>query len=174
MLDRIRNQARRVDQRLVRDAIDRETKARDAGIERNRNTFMFGKPSEMAQVVGGLDNLDEAQTSALQLKMERQVAGNNAQLYRQGMADQYAPRMNRGLGGLTQMSIAEKANNLIANNAYVRRGALPAAVAGGGLLAGAALTEGAQQLMALMGFIQQGQQQEQRTEQSPLAQQPMA
>jgi hypothetical protein len=34
---------------------------------------------------------------------------------------------------------------------------------------GAAMTEGAQQLMALMGFMQQGQQQVQRTEESPLA-----
>lgn len=172
MLDWIRDQARRVDQRLVGDAIAREARAREAGIERNRNTFLFGKPSEMAQVVGGLDNLSKEQMSGLLSEMERHADSNRE--YRPGLADQYAPRMNRGFGGLTQMSAAEKANHLIANNVYVRRGALPAAVAGGGVLAGAALTEGAQQLMALMGFIQQGQQQEQRTEQSPLAQQPMA
>ena len=52
---------------------------------------------------------------------------------------------------------------------YVRRGVLPAAVAGGGIMGGALVTEGAQQLMALMGFMQQGAEQQERAEQSPLA-----
>lgn len=58
----------------------------------------------------------------------------------------------------------ELVNSLIANNAAVRRTGQGLAVLG----TGAGLTAGAQQLMALMEYMGQGQQTAQRAEQSPL------
>ena len=149
------------------EAAKRATAARDTGIEKNRNTFLHGRPDEMSQVVCQLDGLTEEQTRGLLEEMNRNADTNKE--YRPGMADMYAPRMNRGPMGIGQMGMTERANNLIANNVYVRRGVLPAAVAGGGIMGGALVTEGAQQLMALMGFMQQGAEQQERAERSPLA-----
>jgi hypothetical protein len=171
MWDRFRNwaasTAQSADSRIAGEAAKRAIAARDSGIERNRNTFLYGRPDEMSQVVGQLDNLTEEQTRGLLEEMKRNADTNKE--YRPGMADMYASRMNRGPMGIGQMGMAERANDLIANNVYVRRGVLPTAVAGGGIMGGALVTEGAQQLMALMGFMQQGAEQQERAEQSPLA-----
>ena len=74
-------------------------------------------------------------------------------------------------GAIGQQGFMEAVNSGIANSALVRRVALPTAVVGGGALAGAGVTEGAQQLWALMDFMRAGQESEERTAQSPLIQQ---
>jgi hypothetical protein len=78
-------------------------------------------------------------------------------------------QMHRGNFG--PQGFMEAVNTGIATNPYVRRGVLPTAVAGGGLMAGAGVTAGAQQLWALMDFMRAGDENEQRTAQSPLIQQ---
>jgi hypothetical protein len=67
------------------------------------------------------------------------------------------------------MGFGEAVYRGIAENKYIRRGLLPTAIGGGGLLAGAAVTTGAQNLMALMQYMQAGDQQQERVEESPLA-----
>jgi len=84
---------------------------------------------------------------------------------RQQVAREYSPTMRRGPGEFTGRGFMEMVNEGIAGNAYVRRGVLPTAVVGGGAL----MTAGAQQLLALMGFMQEGSQTGERTENSPLA-----
>lgn len=91
------------------------------------------------------------------------------QALRDAYIQRHAGRMNRGPGMIGQRGIRESANRLIATNAVVRRGVLPVAAAGGGVMAGAAVTTAAQELMALMGFMEQGMAQQERVEQSPLA-----
>ena len=159
----IGNWLRQLDSRVASDALARETAARDAGIRKQRAGIMFGSPSEVARTIGGQQGWTEQRVAGVE-----QGINQGGRQYRRTLADEFAPQMNRGPMGIGQMGMTERANNLIANNVYVRRGALPAAVAGGGVLAGAALTEGAQQLMALMGFMQQGAEQEQRAQTSPL------
>lgn len=80
-----------------------------------------------------------------------------------------AQNMYRGPGGMTQRGLGEAAADLVATNAFVRRGVLPGAIGVGGIAGGIAMTEGAQQLMALMGFMREAQAQGERVEQSPLA-----
>lgn len=160
----IGNWLRQLDSKVASDALARETAARDAGIRKQRAGIMFGSAGEVARTIGSQQDWSERRVAGV----ENQIS-QGGRRYRRGLADQFAPQMNRGPMGMTQMGLVEGANNLIANNVAVRRGALPAAVAGGGVLAGAALTEGAQQLMALMGFMQQGAEQEQRAQASPLA-----
>lgn len=74
--------------------------------------------------------------------------------------------MNRGLGGYMHRGPLEAIEGLTATNPTVRRTGLVSA----GLGAGAAMTAGAQQLLALMGFMQEGQQTQARAEESPMTQ----
>jgi hypothetical protein len=88
---------------------------------------------------------------------------------RSRIAAALAPQLNRGPFQLTERGFGEAMNQGIAENKYIRRGLLPTAIGGGGLLAGAALTPAAQGLINLMQHIQAGDQQQERVEQSPLA-----
>jgi|LakMenEpi03Aug12_release.lakeMendotaPanAssembly.Ray.scaffolds.fasta_scaffold162321_4 hypothetical protein len=88
---------------------------------------------------------------------------------RSRIAAALAPQLNRGPFQLTKRGFGEAMNQGIAENKYIRRGLLPTAIGGGGLMAGAAVTTGAQNLMALMQYMQAGDQQQERVEQSPLA-----
>jgi hypothetical protein len=82
------------------------------------------------------------------------------------VADQYAPGMNRGpLGG--ERGVIES-TAVAMNNPYVRRGGLIAAGAGAAVGTGALLTEGAQQLLQLMDFLQHGEEVQARAASSPL------
>lgn len=148
-------------------AIAAEAAARQVGAKRNRAPFMFERPADLAQRIGSKENWSQAQTQTFQNSFQGMSPRDERQFRRQ-LADQHAPQ-NRGPLGM-EMGPNEWVNHQIANKAYVRNGILPGAIAGGGIMAGAALTEGAQQLMALMGFIEQGRQQEARVEQSPLIQ----
>lgn len=85
---------------------------------------------------------------------------------RDGNHADYAARMNRGpLGG--ERGVMESAARF-ANRDSVRQGGLVAAGLGATVGTGALLTEGAQQLMTLMQFLQHGQEVEERAERSPL------
>ena len=80
---------------------------------------------------------------------------------RQWVADTYGPNMARGPGGFTGRGAMEAVHGTMANNAYVRRGVLGA----GAVMGGVGMTAGAQQLMALMQYMQSGQQNEASREQ---------
>lgn len=85
---------------------------------------------------------------------------------REALAPHFARPMNRGLFG-GERGLGESAA-MLANRPMVRRGGLGAAGLGAAAGTGALLTEGAQQLMTLMDFLQAGQETRERAEQSPL------
>jgi hypothetical protein len=87
----------------------------------------------------------------------------------QQVARRVAPSLNGGPFQIGKMGLREQISSQAANNRYVRRGAYPALIAGGTVAGGAALTAGAQQLMALMAYMNESEATEQRVEQSPLA-----
>lgn len=147
---------------IAGEAAKRAAAAQGAGVERNRQAVLNGSTDELVQRIASERQMTDRQRSTL----GRQLGDP---LKRAAMADRYAPGMHRGPMEMTQQGVLESINRGIAENAVVRRGVLPAAVAGGGIMGGALVTEGAQQLMALMGFMQQGAQQQERAEQSPLA-----
>jgi hypothetical protein len=161
--DSFMNRARAADRWVAGEAAKRGAAAMQAGVDRNRAYVMGQSPetvgSRLASELGGKDD-----------SWRKQMIGAlGSQSGRQMAADQYAAGMNRGPMQIGQQGLAEAVNMGIANNRYVRRGLLPAAIGGGGLMAGAAVTAGAQNLMALMDFMSAGREQEQRVEQSPLA-----
>jgi hypothetical protein len=80
---------------------------------------------------------------------------------RKMVADTYGPNMARGPGGLMRKGIMESVHGAMASNAYVRRGVL----GGGAVMGGVGMTAGAQQLMALMQYMQSGQENEASREQ---------
>lgn len=147
---------------IAGEAVKRATAAQEAGVARNRQAFLDGSPDELVQRIASERQMTDRQRGTF----ARQLGDLNK---RAGLADRYAPEMYRGPGEMTQQGIMEMINRGIAENPMVRRGVLPTAVAGGGIMGGALVTEGAQQLMALMGFMQQGAEQQERAEQSPLA-----
>jgi hypothetical protein len=169
--DSFMNAARGADQWVAAEAAKRADAARSAGERRGRAAVMFGKPDVVAKEIASRMGSSEEQLKSL----TGVLSGIHAQSPRQRRselsqaAQLYGPMLNRGPGGMTQRGFLEAVNQGIAENPYVRRGVLPAAIGGGGLLAGAAVTTGAQNLMALMEFMQGGQAQQERVESSPLA-----
>jgi len=165
MLDWIKNQVRQLDTG-VRDAAIRSE--RIARIRKTRENEEWARRTAMGNPQAVADQL-------LTQKVISQGEHGNAvaMLSQDATRDAYIRsirgQMNRGPAAIGQMGVREGLNHAIANNAVVRRGVLPVAVGGGGLMAGAAVTTGAQNLMALMQFMQGGQEQQARVEQSPLA-----
>lgn len=161
MWDRLKTALQTLDSEVAARAARSERIARMRGVRRNAD-WMATRPAtsvaEQLRTQGAITDADMAQVTADLLDPATQAATVN----------RYKRSMNRGPGGMGKMGLIEGANHLIANEAWARRGALPAAVAGGAVAGGAALTEGAQQLMALMGFMQQGREQQERTAESPL------
>lgn len=149
------------DSAIAAQAAQRQALNMQAGVGRNREAFMNGTPEELAQRIGSEKGMSDPQREALRRRLE--ITTDRTKL-----ADRYSPGMNRGPFEMGQQGIMEMINQGIAQNPVVRRGVLPTAVAGGGIMGGALVTEGAQQLMALMGFMQQGAEQQERAEQSPL------
>lgn len=80
---------------------------------------------------------------------------------RKMVADTYGPNMARGPGGFTRRGVMEAVHGTMASNAYARRGVLGA----GAVMGGVGMTAGAQQLMALMQYMQSGQENEASREQ---------
>lgn len=159
------------DRAVALAARKRERQGRSAGVSRAREEMGGMSDQGLADWIGSSSGMNEADKEAL---LARIGSGADA---KQGVIDEYASRVKRGgvFMGPAQMRVPlqrgpmEGINHLIASNKVVRRGVLPAAISGGAVAGGAAMTAGAQQLSALMEFMRQGQQQVQRTEESPLA-----
>jgi len=164
MLDRVGNFiggfASKIDGAVQRQAADRMSRGRTAGIGGNRS-LVYGDTNRdevINRIMGGMRPPGKSMEAVIRGQLDSPEG-------RAKVARQYAPDMRRGPGGYTGRGVMEMINQGIAENAYVRRGVLPTAVVGGGAL----MTAGAQQLLALMGFMQEGSQTGERTENSPLA-----
>ena len=149
------------EQGMVDQAVENEIAARRSGTARQaklvKNLYR-NKPKELIDAVADGTGLDAAV-----------IRGDHAAMSPREFVMNYAPQMKRGVYGLGSVGPAERQAHHFANSKVIRRGVYPTLAAGGAVAGGVAMTEGAQQLMALMGFMQQGQQQVQRTEESPLA-----
>jgi hypothetical protein len=165
--DRMVQGIQALDQGVQVSARRGQRSALNAGIGRGREYLMTRPTETVVNRIGGDLGLDEAAKDALRTRLQDPNE-------RSAVANEYARRLKRGpfgpvLDGGTQMGFMEAVNQGIAENKYIRRGLLPTAIGGGGLLAGAAVTAGAQNLMALMEYMQAGDQQQERVEESPLA-----
>lgn len=161
MWDRLKTALQTLDSEVASRAARSERRARTRGVRRNAD-WMSSRPAQsVAEQLSTQGVITDAD-------MKQVVADLGNPATQADTVRRYRRSMNRGPWGKGKMGVIEGANHLIANEAWARRGALPAAVAGGAVAGGAALTEGAQQLMALMGFMQQGREQQERTAESPL------
>jgi hypothetical protein len=163
MWNQIQGKLAGLDAWIAGEAAKRQAGDRAAGIA--RNTAMIQGDTEgkyrsqiMERITRGF-----APPAADAVAGIESALGN--QKGRARIASQYAPDMRRGQGGWTGRGTMEMINEGIATNDYVRRGVLPTAIVGGGAL----LTAPAQQLLQLMGFLQEGSTTGERTENSPLA-----
>jgi hypothetical protein len=161
---RLSQAASGLDQRIAAEAAARAEGNRGAGIERNRQFVMGQQPATAAARISA-----EAHGGFAGGSLEKLLSGNRGRIGE--IANHYAPQMRRGPMATSQMGVMEAINSGIANNPIARRVVLPTAVAGGGLMAGAGVTAGAQKLYELMAFMRLGQESEERTAQSPLIQQ---
>lgn len=152
-----------LDARVADEASKRARSAQAAGVLRSRNAIRTGDPGTMAQRIGDAGGLNAADVAAIQAQLGTAQG-------RRVVSNQYAAEMPRGPMGMGQMGLMEALNTGIAQNKVVRRGVLPVGVAAGGVAGGMLLTEGAQQLLQLMGFLRGEQQEQARTDTSPLAQ----
>jgi hypothetical protein len=150
------------DQWVAAEALKRAQGNRAAGVARQHDYVMNTGPETVAtRLQAEMGKNDKWHASVLgRLRNEAK---------RPAVAASYADQLNRGPFQMTQRGVMEAINEGIAQNPYIRRGLLPTAIGGGGLMAGAAVTAGAQNLMALMQFMQGGQQQQERVQESPLA-----
>jgi hypothetical protein len=162
MLDWIKNQARRLDTGVQDAALRSERIARIRKTRENAQWARQTAPDAVARELRDQGIIDDA---GMVDAVDRLKQDSTREAYIRSIRGQ----MNRGPFMKGEMGVREGLNHAIANNAVVRRGVLPVAVGGGGLMAGAAVTTGAQNLMALMDFMQSGQEQQARVEQSPLA-----
>lgn len=169
-LKSVQSAAGSLDQAVRDQAARRALQNAQSGERVNRAFFYNQKPDTLAARLLNDQAIPKSHPLAgkSQQELEQALANRRA---RRAVVDELVPGMNRGPLGMTQMGVLEAINTGIATNDYVRRGLLPAAIGGGGLLAGAAITPAAQQLMALMGFMQQGQQTAEARDESPLIQQ---
>jgi hypothetical protein len=154
-----------IDQSVQLQARRSERGYRQAGIRRAADWMSERAPSNPAAVAEQM--VTQGAIPDAERPAAEQALGDQA--LRDAYIQRHAAKMNRGRGMITKRGLREGLNHQIATNAVVRRGVLPVAVGGGGVLAGAAVTTAAQDLMALMGFMEQGMAQQERVEQSPLA-----
>lgn len=166
---------KRVDEGFANRAIAGEAAARSAGLRRNREALGVMDESQLMKRLTSEARMSDvdARTAAQGFIRSRNAAPSGAGT--NVLADQLASQLNRGFGSnggrIGRMGLMERLSHQAATNRYVRRVAYPALAAGGTVAGGAALTAGAQQLMALMGYMNESQQTAQRTEESPLIQQ---
>lgn len=169
--------ARSADDWVKGEARKRQMAAMQAGIDRNRDYVMTQDPTKVADRLMSELGKDMTWRDQMVKNLQKQAG-------RQQAVTDYVDVMSRGpfqgrggfglqMGGpLGKRGFQELLNAGIATDrfgAVVRRGALPTAIGGGAVAAGAGITAGAQQLMALMEFMNTGEQQQARVEQSPLA-----
>lgn len=170
LLDPIRS----LDQRVVQHSLAQEALAREVGQRRNADLVNSGRNDrEVAEriVKGGAYRDPDGAVNYLGLETGKDRQDFSAYLQdlmsgggRQQVVDLYGQDMARGPGGMSGRGVMERLHGTMASNPYVRRGV----IGGGGVMAGAGMTAGAQQLLALIEYMQQGQQTAQRAEQSPL------
>lgn len=156
-----------IEKKLVNKAVADEIAHRTSGMARQSDyagKLYKNNPDEMIKMVA--DRARDGSGKQIDAEAIRKDFGEMGE---SDFLARYSPQMKRGMGGFGSLGPRERLSHQFATNAFVRRGAYPALAAGGAVAGGAALTEGAQQLMALMSFMQQGQDQVQRTEESPLA-----
>lgn len=156
-----------LESRLIDRAIADEMAHRESGIKRT------------SEYVGGLYKNDRDRLVQVIADRARDGAGRQidpavirkdlGEMEENDFLGRYTSQMRRGQGGFGSLGLRERMSNQFANNAMIRRGVYPGLAAGGAVAGGVAMTEGAQQLLALMDFMQQGQSQVQRAEESPLA-----
>jgi hypothetical protein len=162
--DRFVSAAQGADSWIAAEAAKRAAGNRSAGIA-NQRQYLETTPAETAASrVASQFGRDESWRRGLIQKMSD--PGKRA-----AIAESYAPQMNRGPMQLTQRGVMEAINQGIAENALVRRGALPLAIGAGGVGAGVAVTTAAQNLLALIDFMSGGRRQQQQIAQSPLIEQ---
>lgn len=137
--------AKAADQWIADEALKRVASRNDAAAKR----LMDLGPEHMARRHFSGRNVPDAKVANLQSKLEANPVV--AQMF----ADQTAAR-NPGPLRMIDQGIAE--------NPWVRRGVLPTAVVGGGAM----LTAGAQQLLQLMGLLEQAKSQQMAADESPL------
>lgn len=142
--------AKAADQWIADEALKRVASRNDAAAKR----LMDLGPEHMARRHFSGREVPEAKVENLAAVL----AGENAmrpEARRQRFAEQLAARSPGPLRMIDQG---------IAENPWVRRGALPTAVVGGGAM----LTAGAQQLLQLMGLLEQAKSQQVAADESPL------
>lgn len=137
--------AKAADQWIADEALKRVASRNDAAAKR----LMDLGPEQIARAHFAGRQVPDAKVANLQGKMHANS------VVAQMVADQVAARSPGPLRMIDQG---------IAENPWVRRGALPTAVVGGGAM----LTAGAQQLLQLMGLLEQAKSQQVAADESPL------
>lgn len=137
--------ARAADQWIADEALKRVASRNDAAAKR----LMDLGPEQMARRHFSGRNAPDARVAKLQSKLEANPV----------VAQMFADRTAASNPGPLRMI-----DQGIAENPWVRRGVLPTAVVGGGAM----LTAGAQQLLQLMGLLEQAKSQQMAADESPL------
>lgn len=156
MWDWVKEKAGSADQRIAEDAARRAYEAKLVGVGRNvgminRAGDNEGYRKEVLDRIGRTAGAAEAERAGIEALLQTPEG-------RARVSKEHARFMPRGIGGFGSQGPMEAINRAIATNAIVRRGALPTAIGGGVVLGGAGLTAGAQQLMALMEYMNAGRQ----------------
>jgi hypothetical protein len=155
MLGAIGNRFRAADSAVAAYALKNQTATREAKIQKIMEQIRTGGADDTAKWIGSTFGANDHDVEDLAGRL-RANAG--------AVAEEYGPQMPRGFFGKQKMGPMEYIHGVTAANPMVRRVGIGAAGAGGGV----AMTAAGQQLLALMGFMNQETQQEQRTMQSPL------
>lgn len=165
-IEKLRGKARGYEQGLIERAIKNEASQRQAGTARQGEylTRLLGNDPERALKIVHQRAVDGAGNRIDEAVIRRDMG----EMGGSDFVGKYSGQMKRGVGGFGSLGPMERMSHQFATNAAIRRGVYPTLAVGGAIAGGAAMTEGAQQLMALMGFLQEGQAQAQRTEESPL------
>lgn len=156
-----------LESRLIDRAIADEIAHRESGIKRT------------SEYVGGLYKNDRDRLVQVIADRARDGAGRQidpavirkelGEMEENDFLDRYTSQMRRGQGGFGSLGLRERMSNQFANNAIIRRGVYPTLTVGGAVAGGVAMTEGAQQLLALMSELQSQKEQAERLQESPLA-----
>ena len=167
MFGAIKQRLSGVDDAVVRHAREKSEAARRAKIADIMGQIRSGGADDTAKWIGSARGMSTQQVEDLAAKLGTRAGRNEA-------AREHGPQMPRGFDGLPmgglhfgkqKMGPMEYIHGITAANPTVRRVGIGSAAAGGGV----AMTAAGQQLLALMGFMNQETDQAQRTAQSPLA-----
>lgn len=159
MLDPVVDFLRRKEQQMRSFSTARADAAMTEGMARNAKLFddEASRREAVERILRGM-NVKGDDRQPFISHMEEQLSTPEG---RQQAVKVYGPEMNRGFGGHTKQGFGEAVHRTMADNKYVRRGAVISGVG----MAGVGMTAGAQQLMALMQYMQSGQENEVSREQ---------